>query len=74
LKRSSSDAPVVGHNVRFDLGFLQRSGLFEYNDVIDTYELSSVLMPTASRYNLGRWENSSVSFSLRHIALSTMRV
>ena len=42
------DAPVVGHNVRFDLGFLQRSGLFEFNEVIDTYELSSVLMPTAS--------------------------
>jgi DNA polymerase-3 subunit epsilon/ATP-dependent DNA helicase DinG len=47
------DAPVVGHNVRFDLGFLQKVGLFEYNDVIDTYELASVLMPTASRYNLG---------------------
>ncbi len=47
------DAPIVGHNVRFDLGFLQRSGLFEFNEVIDTYELSSVLMPTASRYNLG---------------------
>jgi DNA polymerase-3 subunit epsilon/ATP-dependent DNA helicase DinG len=41
------DAPVVGHSVRFDLGFLQKSGLLEYNDVIDTYELASVLMPTA---------------------------
>src|SRR5688572_17496270 len=47
------DAPVIGHNVRFDLGFLQRAGLFQYNEVIDTYELASVLMPTASRYNLG---------------------
>jgi ATP-dependent DNA helicase DinG len=53
LEAFAEDAPIVGHNVRFDLGFLQKAGLFEYNDVIDTYELASVLMPTASRYNLG---------------------
>jgi ATP-dependent DNA helicase DinG len=47
------DVPIVGHNIRFDLGFLQRAGLFPYNEVIDTYELASVLMPTASRYGLG---------------------
>jgi len=47
------DAPVVGHNVRFDLGFLQKGGILQYNQVIDTYELASVLIPTASRYNLG---------------------
>jgi DNA polymerase-3 subunit epsilon/ATP-dependent DNA helicase DinG len=47
------NSPIVGHNVRFDLGFLQRAGLFQYNEVVDTYELASVLMPTASRYNLG---------------------
>jgi ATP-dependent DNA helicase DinG len=53
LEAFVGNAPLVGHNVRFDLGFLQRTGLFEFNEVIDTYELSSVLMPTASRYNLG---------------------
>jgi ATP-dependent DNA helicase DinG len=47
------DAPVLGHNVRFDLSFLQRYGLFELNEVLDTYELASVLIPDASRYNLG---------------------
>ncbi len=47
------DAPVLGHNVRFDLSFLQRYGLFELNEVLDTYELASVLLPDASRYNLG---------------------
>lgn len=46
-------APVVGHSVRFDLGFLQRSGILEGNTVIDTYELAAVLMPTSTRYNLG---------------------
>src|SRR5215207_9544447 len=53
LQAFVGDAPVVGHNVRFDLGFLQKAGILQYNEVIDTYELASVLMPTASRYNLG---------------------
>ena len=51
------DSPIVGHSIRFDLGFLQAAGLsFSYQEVIDTYELASVLMPTASRYNLGALE------------------
>jgi predicted DnaQ family exonuclease/DinG family helicase len=53
LEAFAGDAPVVGHNVRFDLGFLQKAGILQYNEVIDTYELAAVLMPTASRYNLG---------------------
>ena len=53
LEAFVGNTPVVGHNVRFDLGFLQRAGLFHYNEVVDTYELAAVLMPTASRYNLG---------------------
>ncbi len=47
------DAPIIGHNVRFDLGFLQKQGVFALNDAVDTYDLAAVLMPTASRYNLG---------------------
>jgi len=46
-------SPVVGHNVRFDLGFLQKQGVLGLVEAIDTYELASVLIPTASRYNLG---------------------
>jgi len=53
LETFVGNAPVVGHNVRFDLGFLQRGRILQYNEVIDTYELAAVLMPTASRYNLG---------------------
>jgi len=47
--------PILGHNVGFDIGFLKKGnrGAFPYNEVIDTYELASVLFPTASRYNLG---------------------
>lgn len=69
------DAPVVGHNVRFDLGFLQRAGLFEFNEVIDTYELSSVLMPTASRYNLGALgKQLGILLPATHRALDDARV
>ena len=46
------DAPVLGHNVKFDLTFLRQAGALKHNIEIDTYELAAVLMPTASRYNL----------------------
>ena len=46
------DAPVLGHNVTFDLTFLRQTGALKHNIEIDTYELAAVLMPTASRYNL----------------------
>lgn len=47
------DCPVLGHNISFDLSFLERAGLKFYGEVIDTFELASVLLPTASRYSLG---------------------
>lgn len=47
------DSPVVGHNIRFDLSFLQRQGILPLVEAIDTYEMAAVLLPTASRYNLG---------------------
>ncbi len=45
--------PVVGHNVRFDLSFLQKQRILQFNKVVDTYELASVVLPCNSRYNLG---------------------
>ncbi|MDK1081766.1 MAG: helicase C-terminal domain-containing protein [Anaerolineae bacterium] len=53
LEAFIGDAPVIGHNVRFDLSFLQKAGILHSNDIIDTYELAAVLMPSAPRYNLG---------------------
>jgi DNA polymerase-3 subunit epsilon/ATP-dependent DNA helicase DinG len=45
--------PVLGHNIGFDFAFLRRRGLFGDNDTLDTFDLASVLLPTAGRYRLG---------------------
>ncbi|GAP41653.1 exonuclease, DNA polymerase III, epsilon subunit family [Flexilinea flocculi] len=47
------DDTIVGHNVGFDLSFLKRGNYLKKNQVFDTYEIASVLLPCASRYNLG---------------------
>ncbi|MEA3439733.1 MAG: exonuclease domain-containing protein, partial [Chloroflexota bacterium] len=46
------DLPLLGHNLKFDLAFLQKHPILKWNDRIDTYDLASVLLPGASRYNL----------------------
>jgi DNA polymerase-3 subunit epsilon/ATP-dependent DNA helicase DinG len=47
------EEPVLGHNVRFDISFLREHGVLRRNILLDTYELASVLLPNAGRYNLG---------------------
>ncbi len=69
------ECPVLGQNVRFDLGFLQRQRILLFNQVIDTYELASVLLPTASRYNLGALgQLLGIPFPATHRALDDARV
>ena len=64
------DAPILGHNVRFDLSFLKQQRIFEYNEAIDTYEVASVILPTSERYNLGALAQSlGVPFPATHRAL-----
>ncbi|HJS28364.1 MAG TPA: 3'-5' exonuclease, partial [Anaerolineales bacterium] len=46
------DLPILGHSVNFDLGFLQRRGLFLYHSSLDTFDFAAVMLPTARRYNL----------------------
>ena len=46
------DSPVLGQNIAFDLSFLNRHHILLDNERIDTYDLASVLMPSAGRYNL----------------------
>jgi len=69
------DAPILGHNVKFDIGFLRKAGLFLYHQTLDTYELASALMPNASRYNLGSLaQQLNILLPATHRALDDARV
>jgi ATP-dependent DNA helicase DinG len=48
----AGDLIVLGHNVRFDLSFLQPKGVLRNNLGLDTYTIATVLLPSAGRYNL----------------------
>jgi len=69
------DSPILGHNVKFDIGFLRKAGMFPHHQTIDTYELAAVLMPTASRYNLGSLgQQLNIPLPATHRALDDARV
>jgi ATP-dependent DNA helicase DinG len=69
------DAPVLGHNVPFDLGFLRRYKVLMANEALDTYEMASVLMPNAGRYNLGALGKAlGIPLPATHRALDDARV
>ena len=68
------DAPILGHNIQFDLSFLKKYNLFELNERIDTYELAAVLMPNANRYNLGSLvQQLGIALPATHRALDDAR-
>ncbi|PJF32277.1 MAG: hypothetical protein CUN51_01220 [Candidatus Thermofonsia Clade 1 bacterium] len=52
LQAFVGDSVLVGHSIEFDLRFLHKQRLFTAHQAVDTYELASVLLPTADRYNL----------------------
>ena len=71
LGRMVGSYPIVGHNIGFDVSFLSRHGLFKDNPAIDTFELASILLPHAGRYNLGRLtQELGLEPSAEHRALS----
>ena len=70
-----ADLPILGHNVQFDISFFQEIGLFKFNDALDTYDMASVLLPSAGRYNLGALgQNLGIPISATHRALDDARV
>lgn len=52
VSQFAGNAPVLGQNVQFDLGFMRNAGILTRNPSLDTYEMAAVILPTAGRYNL----------------------
>lgn len=74
LKDFIGDLPILGHNINFDLSFFRRDGLFQLNQTIDTYDLASVLIPSAGRYRLDALASAlGVLPQQRHRALEDAR-
>ena len=75
LEAFVGDAPVIGHNVQFDLGFMRAKGLLKNNEALDTYDLAAVLLPSAGRYNLGALAKTlGITLPATHRALDDCRV
>ena len=75
LAMFAGDRPLVGHSVQFDIGFLSEAGLDTGVEAgrgaFDTYELASVLLPTAARLDLGSLAALlDVPMPVRHRALA----
>lgn len=69
------DLPILGHNVKFDIGFLREAGIFKYNDTLDTYPMAAALMPSAGRYNLGALgQQLNILLPATHRALDDAKV
>lgn len=49
----AEESPILGQNIGFDLAFIRQHGILVDNPSLDTFELASVTLPTARRYNLG---------------------
>lgn len=74
LEAFIGDNPILGHNVRFDIGFFKKHQLFRRNTALDTYELAAVLLPNAGRYNLGALAQAlDVPYPATHRALDDAR-
>ncbi|MFW5691944.1 MAG: helicase C-terminal domain-containing protein [Chloroflexota bacterium] len=69
------NAPVIAHNISLDMGFLQdRYEILKASARIDTYDLASVLLPTAPRYNLNSLtQQLNIELSHAHRALDDAR-
>jgi len=52
IKQFINNYPIVGHNIKFDLDFLEANGLKLNNQFYDTWQLSLILLPNLPTYSL----------------------
>src|SRR5690606_5859232 len=65
------DLPIVGQNIAFDIAFLEAERVHSYAPSFDTWELASVLLPTADRLSLGKIaEALGIAMPVAHRALA----
>jgi DNA polymerase-3 subunit epsilon/ATP-dependent DNA helicase DinG len=68
-------APIVGHNIAFDLGFLTSKGLRLSNPRSDTWDLAFVLLPERREYSLAKVAASlGIPHPRPHSAIEDARV
>ncbi|MCY4008211.1 MAG: exonuclease domain-containing protein [Anaerolineaceae bacterium] len=68
------DRPVLAHNARFDLSFLQAGGILQDNLALDTVGLATLLLPQAQRYSLSALaETLGIELTNAHRALEDAR-
>jgi len=63
LQEKLKNAVIVGHNIAFDIKFLESTGLKFSGEVIDTLDLVQWILPTHHSYNL---ENLMHTFGISH--------
>ena len=75
LEEFLGNAPVIGHNVAFDVGFLKKNGLPMFNDAYDTWDMAYSLLPEAPEYSLSLLaRNLGIDHETPHRALDDARV
>jgi DNA polymerase-3 subunit epsilon/ATP-dependent DNA helicase DinG len=52
LRAFVADHPIVGHTIGQDIGCLARHGIALPNELIDTHELATILLPNEAEYSL----------------------
>lgn len=69
LKEFIGDLPLLGQNIKFDIGFLASHGLRLANHQLDTFTLARAIMPHAQSYSLEiLTENFGIEHALAHRA------
>lgn len=67
--------PIIGHSVSFDLNMLRQQGMNFAQEVYDTYELATLLMPQAATYRLSAIaERLGIAHPADHRALNDAQV
>ena len=75
LEQFVGNAPIVGHNIQFDLKFLSEYKLFQNNNRIDTMHLAACVLPSAARYSLGSLAmHLEIELPATHRALADAKV